>query len=140
MNKRGRPSLQPRTLKKYIQTFSEVPTKPELGWVMTWYYDLDKSPNSPYKTKTVYPKNYIFPKPSIEKNKPYGKFPVVLVYKTSTRSNAKTKIRIYKTKNIDWILSQLGNNKLLGFPKNGKVLDLGIGESFIEKYKKKYNL
>ena len=67
-------------------------------------------------------------------------FPVVLAFKTSNRSNAKTKIKIYKTKNIDEIIDQLENSNLPGFPKGGKLLDLGIGKSFIARYKKKHKL
>ena len=65
-------------------------------------------------------------------------YPVVLVFKTSNRSNAKTKIKIYKT--IDEIIDQLEESILPGFPKGGKVLDLGIGKSFIDKFKIKHKL
>mgnify|MGYP003669641052 CR=1 FL=1 len=67
-------------------------------------------------------------------------YPVVLVFKTSNRSNAKTKIKIYKTKNIDEIIDQLEESILPGFPKGGKVLDLGLGKSFIDKFKIKHKL
>jgi|TARA_Y100000296_G_C4950360_1_gene145904 hypothetical protein len=67
-------------------------------------------------------------------------YPTVLVFKTSNRSNARKKMKVYKTKNIDEIIDQLEESKLPGFPKNGVVLDLGIGESFIEKYKNKHKL
>ena len=67
-------------------------------------------------------------------------YPTVLVFKTSNRSNAKTKMKIYKTRNVDEIIDALEKDKLPGIPKSAEILDIGIGESFIEKYKKKYDL
>ena len=67
-------------------------------------------------------------------------YTTVLVFKTSNRSNAKTKMKTYKTKNVDEIIDALENGTLAGVPKNAEILDIGIGESFIEKYKKKHDL
>lgn len=67
-------------------------------------------------------------------------FPTVLVFKTSNRSNAKTKIKVYKTKNVDEIIEKLEKNKLPGVPAKAEVLDLGIGESIVKKFKEQYNL
>ena len=63
--------------------------------------------------------------------------PVVMVFKTSNRSNAKTKMKVWKNTNIDYILTQ---DKLPGVPDKAVILELGVGESLIEKYKLKYNL
>ncbi len=70
-------------------------------------------------------------------------FPTVLVFKTSNRSNAKTKMKIYKTKNIDEVIDGLENGNLPGVPSkitDNEILELSVGSSFIEKYKKKYVL
>jgi hypothetical protein len=47
--------------------------------------------NGPYKTEITYPKGQVFPKIKPEKGKAYAKQPVVIVFKTSNRSNAKLK-------------------------------------------------
>ena len=67
-------------------------------------------------------------------------YPTVLVFKTSNRSNAKTKIKVYKTKHIDEIIDGLEEGKLPGVPKKAEVLELGLGKSFIKKYKQQYSL
>ena len=67
-------------------------------------------------------------------------YPTVLVFKTSNRSNAKTKMKVYKGKNVDEVIEGLENNKLPGVPANAEVLELGVGKSFVESYKLKYNL
>jgi hypothetical protein len=40
-----------------------------------------------------------------EKGKAYNKQPVVMVFKTSERSNAKTKMKVFANENIDYIIS-----------------------------------
>jgi len=67
-------------------------------------------------------------------------YPTVLVFKTSNRSNAKTKMKIYKTKNIDEVIDKLEKNKLPGVPAKAEVLDLGIGESMVKKFEEQYSL
>ena len=134
---RGRPSEQVEVLKKYTQSIPEYPTKPELGEITTFHYDKNKVPNGPYKVEITYPKGFKMNKPKIEKGKSYGKSPVVVVFKTSERSNAKVKIKVWNNENIDFIIS---NPKLPGVPKNAIILELGVGKSLIEKYKLKYSL
>jgi|TARA_Y100000385_G_scaffold248496_1_gene269255 hypothetical protein len=70
------------------------------------------------------------------REKAYPKFPVVMVFRTSDRSNAKVKMKVWKNKNID----QVQEEKLAGVPQNAKILELAVGESFIQKYKLKYKL
>jgi len=65
------------------------------------------------------------------------KFPVTIVFKTSNRSNAQTKIKTYRRKSIDDILSA---KKLVGIPEKAVILELGFGSVFEEKYRKKYKL
>jgi|TARA_R110001583_G_scaffold110092_5_gene259019 hypothetical protein len=67
-------------------------------------------------------------------------YPTVLVFKTSSRSNAKTKIKVYKTKNVDEVIDGLERDKLPGVPSKAEILHLSIGESFIPKYKQRYKL
>ena len=67
-------------------------------------------------------------------------YPTVLVFKTSNRSNAKTKMKVYKTKNIDEIIDGLEVGNLPGVPKKAEVLELALGNSFTQKYKQRYNL
>ena len=134
---RGRPSEQVEVKRKYNLVFHEVPSKPELGETTTWYFDLDKTPNGPYKVETKFPKGSKPPKVKIEKNRTYNKMPVVMVFKTSNRSNAKTKMKVWRNTNIDYINSAA---KLPGVPEKAVILHLAIGESFIKKYKQEYSL
>ena len=134
---RGRPSEQVEIKRKYNLVFHEVPTKPELGETTTWYFDLDKTPNGPYKVETKFPKGSKPPKVKIEKNRSYNKMPIVMVFKTSNRSNAKTKMKVWRNTNIDYINSTA---KLPGVPEKAVILELGLGESLIEKYKQVYSL
>jgi len=136
--RRGRPAEQPFVQpEKWTREFYEVPTKPELGYKMTYYYDVNKNTNGPYKTEIVYPKGHKHDPVKVEKGKAYNKQPVVMVFKTSNRSNAKTKIKIWNNENIDYIISA---KSLPGIPETAEILELGVGESFIESYKLKYSL
>jgi hypothetical protein len=42
-------------------------------------------------------------------------YPTVLVFKTSNRSNAKTKMKVYKTRNVDEIIDGLEEGLLMVF-------------------------
>ena len=127
---RGRPKEQEAIpWQKYTQKFIEVPTKPELGATSTWHYDREKFTNGPYKTENTPVKGERHPKVKPEKGKAYGKQPVVLVFKTSNRSNAKTKIKVFRNENIDYILSA---NKLVGVPSTAEIIDIGVGASLIK--------
>lgn len=100
-------------------------------------FDRSKSPNGPYSFENISPKGTRQPKFKPEKGKAYGKQPVVLVFKTSNRSNAKTKIKVFKNENIDYVLT---TDKLVGVPSKAEIVDIGVGISFVERYKQKYNL
>jgi len=135
---RGRPAETPAViLEKYERTFYEVPTKPELGYKSVWYYDSKKFSNGPYKTEHTPAKGEKLEKIKTEKGKAYNKQPVVMVFKTSERSNAQTKMKVFANENIDYIIS---SPKLVGVPEKAIVLELGVGESFIKLYSEKYNL
>ena len=136
--RRGRPAeapIEPRD--KWELVTYEVPTKPELGYKTTFYFDKSKNANGPYKTEIVYPKGYKHEPVKVEKGKAYNHQPVVMVFKTSNRSNAKTKMKIWNNENIDYIISA---KSLPGIPETAEILELGVGESFIESYKLKYSL
>lgn len=135
---RGRPSEQPAVVKqKRVETYYDVPSKPELGWKSVWYYDLEKSKVGPWKTEHIPPKGWKAPKIKADKGRAYAKQPVIMVFKTSNRSNAKTKMKVWQNENIDYIITA---EKLPGVPDKAEILELAVGESFIEKYKLKYNL
>lgn len=138
MAEKGRPKETPPVqLTVWTREFYEIPTKPELGWKMTWYYDKSKNTNGPYKTEMTYPKGHKHEKIKAEKGKAYNGQSVVMVFKTSDRSNAKTKMKVWSHENIDYIISA---PSLPGIPDNAVVLECGVGEDFIQKYKLKYKL
>lgn len=66
----------------------------------------------------------------------YYKADVTLVFKTSARSNAKTKMKTLRNKSIDDVLER----KIPGIPDAAVILEIGMGELFEEKYKQKYKL
>jgi hypothetical protein len=66
----------------------------------------------------------------------YVKEPVVVVFKSSNRSNATTKMKVVRNKNID----QVNEEKIAGIPDKAVVIELGVGEYFIDQWKRKYNL
>jgi hypothetical protein len=70
------------------------------------------------------------------REKAYPQSSVVMVFKTSNRSNAKLKIKTWKNKTIDQVLEE----DLIGVPKNAEIVELGLGEKFINIWKKKYKL
>ena len=71
------------------------------------------------------------------RNKSYN-YPTTIVFKTSSRKNAKVKIKTYKTKNIDEVMDALDTNLLPGIPSNAEILELGVGKVFPEIYKQQY--
>ena len=53
-----------------------------------------------------------------------------MVFKTSNRSNAKTKMKIWNNENIDYIMS---SKKLPGVPDKAEILELSVGKKFYRK-------
>jgi hypothetical protein len=66
----------------------------------------------------------------------YHKSNVTIVFKTSNRSNAKTKMKTFRNKSIDDVLEK----KLPGVPDNAVIVELGLGDVFEQKWKTKYKL
>ena len=64
--------------------------------------------------------------------------PIVMVWKTSERSNAVTKIKKFNGYHIDYVLST--HSKLPGVPEDAIILELGIGRKFYELWKNKYKI
>ena len=134
---RGRPKEQEAIpWQKYTQEFLEVPSKPELGRRSVWHYDRSKFANGPWKVENWEAKGTKQSKPKIDQRMYAKNMPTVIVFKTSNRSNAKTKMKIIN-KNIDYVLSA---KKIPGIPEIAEWLEIGVGISFIGKYKQKYNL
>ena len=67
----------------------------------------------------------------------YHKDLITIVFKTSNRSNANTKIKTFRNKSIDDILDA---TKLVGIPEKAVILEIGMGQQLEKQYRKKYNL
>jgi hypothetical protein len=67
---------------------------------------------------------------------PYHKSNITIVFKTSNRSNAKTKMKTLRNKSIDDVLER----KIPGIPDNAVILEIAMGELFETKLKHKYKL
>ena len=68
----------------------------------------------------------------------YPKIPIVIVFATSKNTNAKTKMKVVRSRNIDELIDC--NYVIPGIPSIAVIKEIGMGEYFIEKYKKKYAL
>ena len=64
--------------------------------------------------------------------------PLVIVWKTSERSNAQTKIKKTSNYNLDYFL-QL-ESTIPGIPKDAIILEIGIGKNLFTTWSKKYNI
>ena len=67
----------------------------------------------------------------------YHKSTITIVFKSSNRSNAKTKMKTFRNKSIDEILDA---KRIIGVPDSAVILELGIGKQLEEQYRKKYKL
>ena len=68
----------------------------------------------------------------------YPKVPIVIAFATSNRSNAKVKIKTVRNRTIDDLIDC--NYIIPGIPAKAVIKDIGIGNMFIERYKKKYDI
>ena len=124
---RGRPSEKPAiVLDKWVQDNEN----------QIWHFDRSKSSNGCYKVENKFIAGEKQAKPIIDQRMYSKDMPTVIVFKTSNRSNAKTKMKVIN-KNIDYVLSA---KKLPGIPDIAEWLEVGIGKSFVSKYKQKYSL
>jgi len=63
------------------------------------------------------------------------KIPTVVIYKKPT---GKKYYMLITESGVDDVLDSLKKKPLI--PNNYEIVDMGVGESFIEKYKKQYNI
>ena len=124
-------------LDKWTMTCYETPTKPELGYKSVWHFDRNKNPNGCWRVDHTPAKGEKPLKIKVNKQQSYGTGPIVMVFKTSNRANAKTKMKVWNSINIDYIITQ---DKISGVPPKAEILELGVGEGLIEKYRVKYKL
>jgi len=129
---RGRPNEQTEVLDKWVLDSTDY-----TGERSIIKFDRSKSSNGPYSIEHIPVKGTRQHKIKIEKGKGYSNQPIVVVYKTSNRSNAQTKIKVFANENIDYIIS---SDKLVGISSKAEILEIGVGDSFIKRYKQKYNL
>lgn len=62
---------------------------------------------------------------------------IVVVHK-GPRKNSKVILDVFENTRVDDIISTTKRKPLI--PKENEILDLGVGISFVERYKKKYKL
>lgn len=72
------------------------------------------------------------------RGKSYIDDPVVVIFKTSNRSNAKTKMKVFNNRNVDEVIDP--KYKLPGIPETAVWVEVGIGESYIKKFSNKYKI
>ena len=131
MENRGRKKESTEVIKVYTQEIINSE-----GSKMVYKFDLNKFPNGAYSVESI-PAKHQTPKPVYDLNqRTYSKAPTVMVFKSSDRSNAKVKMKIFN-KNVDYVNMA---KKLPGVPDTAIILELGVGESFITMWKKQYNL
>lgn len=63
--------------------------------------------------------------------------PVIVVHK-GPRKNSKIVLQIFNDTRVDDIID--GNKRKPPIPHENQILEIGVGESFIERYKQKYKL
>lgn len=134
---RGRPTEQTEARTKYTLEIFEYPSKPELGSKQLWHFDKKKFNNGAWKVESFEGPDEKPIKIKPQKGKAYNNTPVVMVFKTSKNANARTKIKIWRNENIDYILT---TPKLPGIPDKAVILEIGVGDTLIEEYKLEYNL
>ena len=67
-----------------------------------------------------------------------NRIPEVVVVHKKPRKNAKVFLEVFENTRIDDIIATNKRKPLI--PKENEILELGVGISFVERYKKKYKL
>mgnify|MGYP003687514065 FL=1 len=62
---------------------------------------------------------------------------IVVVHK-GPRKNSKILLQIFENTRVDDIINDRKQKPLI--PKENEILEIGVGLSFVERYKKKYKL
>ena len=68
----------------------------------------------------------------------YPKAPIVIAFATSNRSNAQNKIKVVRNRTIDELIDC--DYIIPGISAKAVIKEVGMGEIFIERYKKKYGI
>ena len=68
----------------------------------------------------------------------YPKVPIVIAFATSNRSNAQHKVKVVRNRTIDDLIDC--NYIIPGISSKAVIKEVGIGNIFIERYKKKYGI
>lgn len=63
--------------------------------------------------------------------------PVIVVHK-GPRKNSKIILQRFENTRVDDIISARKRNPII--PNESEILEIGVGDSFIERYRKKYKL
>ena len=63
--------------------------------------------------------------------------PVVVVHK-GARKNSKIVLEVFNNIRVDDVINARARKPYI--PHENEILEIGVGESFVEKYKKKYKL
>lgn len=64
-------------------------------------------------------------------------YPTTVAFATSNRSNAKLKVKVFKTKSIDELLDK--NFIVPGIPSKAIIKEVVVGKALSQKLIKKYN-
>ena len=64
--------------------------------------------------------------------------PSVVVVHKGPRKNSKIQLEIFNNTRPDDIID--GNKRKPLIPHENEILDIGVGESFVKRYKKKYKI
>lgn len=67
-----------------------------------------------------------------------NRIPEVIVVHKKPRKNGKVFLEVFENTRIDDIITTNKRKPLI--PKENEILELGVGISFVERYKKKYKL
>jgi len=68
----------------------------------------------------------------------YPKVPIVIAFATSNRSNAQHQVKVVRNRTIDDLIDC--NYIIHGISAKAVIKEVGMGEIFIERYKKKYGI
>jgi hypothetical protein len=66
------------------------------------------------------------------------KLPIVIIFKNTKRANAKVRMKVIKSMDIDKFLNV--KTKVPGIPESAVYLQIGVGNEFKERYTKQYKL
>lgn len=63
--------------------------------------------------------------------------PIVVVHK-GPRKNSKIQLEIFNNTRVDDIIDS--KKRIPPIPHENEILEIGVGESFVDRYKKKYKI